>query len=425
MRKKGIVSTYFEAMHKPEQHSNQANNAAFQKLTGPKFDVCSLGRRAYNGVVRECQLIAANFISREALVSAVVEKVLRHREHIGTLPGGASWLGYIELLGQQDLKALPEQRRPVPVIAEVMQALSVIEGHIRAFAQELKDPALPNPGGIKPIQAHIVDELKARLNEAIAGPTVQRAELMTLARLFSVAATQQLYLREDRTKGVKSFGHNADSIIAKHRATEGYIDEIYGRCALPLPFFDHLPFSSFRKIEGTGIVPLGLTAGIQHVDGTTLEPDRFFEHDKDHFFNRMRERNNALTVGITLSVHAPVDMALYQGIDSALAFSEVLNQQIDTLPDTRSKTLAEAIVFYILREERKVYGILDFNAEQIKRRATSIVRQASRPDTSTSTNPYWDLVRRLSNSADLGQAFRIKPSAEEVSRTLAWIATTL
>lgn len=412
-------------MHKPEIRPNQADSSAFNKLTGPTFDVCALGRRAYSGVIRECQLLVANFISKESLTLAVVDKILKHREQISTIPGGASWLGYIKLLGQQDLKALPERRRPVPVIAEVMEALTFMQGYIKIFATQLRDPNLANPRELKPIQRQIVSELESRISQAIAGPTIERAELKMLSRLFSIVATQQLYLHENRTRDLTVFGDSAESIIRRTSISEERIDQIYGRCALPLPFSNHLPFHCFRKIEGVGIVPLGLTVEVQHVDGVRLEPDRFEAHDDDHFFNRMRERNNALTVGITLSLHAPVDMALHQGIDSALAFSDVLDHLLKTLPSKRSQTLAEAVVFYIIRETRDVYGILDFNAEQMKRQAALLIRQSDRADTSAGTNQYWDLVRRLSNAQDLGQAFRTKPTAEEVFKVLVWLVKTL
>jgi hypothetical protein len=412
-------------MYELETTASPAHDAAFHKLTGPNLDLCSLGWRAFSGVVRECQLIAANFLSGAAITAAVVNKVHHHREHISTLPGGASWLGYIELLGKQDLKAPPEERRPVPVIAEVKQALSCMRGHIQTFGKDLMNPTLPNPRNLQPIQLEIVGQLEARISQAIARSTIERSELMRLSRLFSVAATQQLYLRCDRSRNISVFGENAEQVIAKNEISEGYIDEFYGRCALPLPFFDHLSFSSFRKIEGTGIIPLGLTVQVQHVDGTPLEPARFFAHDDDHFFNRMRETNNARTIGINLSGHAPVDMALYQGIDSALAFSEVLTRLIDTLPDKRSKTIAEAIIFYILREERDVYGILDFNAPQIKRQVISIARQSAKADTATSYNQFWALHHRLGDSKDLGQAFRTKPSPQEIFQRLKWLAQTL
>jgi len=161
------------------------------------------------------------------------------------------------------------------------------------------------------------------------------------------------------------------------------------------------------------------------VDGTASDPARFFSHDLDHFFWRIIEPNNPQTIGITLSRHAPVDMALYQGIDSALAFSDVLTQRIEILPDKRSKTLAEAIIFYILREGRDVYGILDFNAAQIKRQVTSIARQSTKTDTAAGYNQFWDLHHRLGDSKDLGQAFRTKPSPKEIFQRLRWLAQTL
>lgn len=377
---------------------------------------CDIG---HAGFFLDCKIALVRIRDANNLASRVISRALENPQRIEEIPFGKVWAGYLKNVSQVDLQNPAEGNRPVPNQHELKKVLDFMHQTVLIFQTEVTQPSTPNPRGLKPIQTEVLAHLEGRLEKMVNEPSVQRAELMNVARLFSIAATQQLYLKENRTRDLTVWGDNAQAVLARGRGvTEADIDKQYGISALPLPTIQHLGFRAFLQIEGTGIVPLGVTAKRETVDGVILEPHEFFGHDDVHFGNRMGVRNDAFPVAMIGA--APVDVALNIGMHKAQDFSDSLIAKIDTLPSRRQQLMAEGTVFYIMHEENKSFGVLDFNSQQIKKRAKAILSQKKKVE-SMVINPFHDLIRRFGNEADFGQAFNTKPTAEEVEQTLRWL----
>jgi hypothetical protein len=356
-------------------------------------------------------------LPKSDVAAGVIEMAFQNQAAYERTPEGKVWLAYLKNVQSTDLRASPEGKRPVPNTTIVSKVLEKMRTDVKAMKEEFAQ--LPKLRNFNETQAQLLAHVEGGLARASQGATIPRATLVELANLFSVAATQQIYLRETRVQNYTDFG-SFDDIVRRAKIDEAYLDAHYGITALPLPSVEHLGFRRFLELEPTGIIPLGVTSKYESVDGGLLEPERFYTHDWDHQRFRMDNMNRPFLGAV--SGRPLFDYALHVAGERALKFLDKLITQIDGLPTRREQVIVEGLIFQIMHEENTASGIIGFHRGHIRTRAKALLRSRRR-GSRMSTRDYDYVLKRFQDDDDFGQAFKNKPTDAELVQLLKWLAS--
>lgn len=345
------------------------------------------------------------------LLDTVLQSARQNKEIIESVPFGKEWLDYLERLSTDPFFS---RTHHVENAGAIKESIDWMYEHLQTFKSN--DPK--TTGRNEDPQTHdtIVSYLDRQLSRMSSAETVSRSDLYNAGVLFSRVAE---YMVGERNPAPYYPDYSPEQLIRRISKTEEELNQQYGMTSLPIPSPRSLSLEAFISMEGIGVVPVGLTVEPQLVDSVSLGPQRFLEHDLDHYRTRMSHGNERLPLTVLMSKRGPIDIALFADRGSAINFLLLVKSRIETLPTRRKQVLAQAVLFYMIHERGDYYGISDFNAKRIKVIAKDLLYSENRDR--MSIHDFDALKRRLQNRGDLGQAFRNSPSHEEIREIVIWL----
>jgi hypothetical protein len=388
---------------------------AYLKLNGIFFLALLFCVPAEGEWGNRCQLLLSLFSRPSVTASKVIASALENRALIERARGGRIWLDYLESLSETDLKARIAPDRWVPIRDELAVTFEFMGNHLQLFESEATSGRLRDKLNLASVQKTLLKSLEAQYRKATAQKRIRRSELLTLARVFSVASTYQLYLRADRVSPLRIYGSTPKEVWqrAKVGASEREIDRRFGITALPLLLSSEIFAKDYLFAEPTGLLLLGASTRFQWVDGIdAIDPAFFLDHDENHVRDRLdpAEQEN-IPLALRLSRTFPLDRLLRVGMLDALHFLLHLTQKIDALPSPTRRRLAESVVFFLFRELRMAVPVIDFNDTMLK----SLCQKLLGP------NELLSLHWRLSKQTDLGSILLEEPTLEALRETVQWL----
>ena len=364
---------------------------------------------------RLCRSTASIFLPKNVQTKKVISAALKQRQQIAKLSYGVTWLNYLESLEGIDLSLNPDGRRILQVSPDLRATLDWMNLKNTDFLKQI-EKSHPSHS-LVPIQQNLVASLQKKIGKALTTGSIGRAAYYSLGSAFTVAAELQLHIQGQSPSPLPIYGNTAREIVLRTATTEQYLDEHFGITAIPLPVQQVLKFKDFYHFEALGVVPLGLMTERQGISGKTMGPVEFFEHDADHYTARMNlgrlDRSLKAIFG-----PAPVDAALYVGFPDAIKLVERLGAFIGEMSRPRERRIAEAVVFYIVREQENYHGTLDFNRSMLRGIFGSLLRNGNSNGLSSELPKF---LARLKQRDDIGQAFKQPPSEEEVKAVLGYL----
>lgn len=358
-----------------------------------------------------------SLLSRPSVTATqVISSALAHRPFFEKARGGNSWLRYLESLSETDLKAPPEGNRWVPLEGELSATLQFMLRHVELYGNEAEVSSAQDKLRLSPVQRALLQELKTFFRDSLSRGRIQRSELLISTRVFSVASTYRLYLRDERPGNFRLYGNTPQEVWARarHGASEKAIDKRFGMTALPYPLATEVFPRDFLFAEPTSLILLGVSTRFQSVDAIrAMDPAYFLEHDKNHVEDRVDpQAQEKFPFALQVSHAYPLDRLLRAGMLDAIEFLTELTRKIDTLATPEGRRLAEAVSFYLFRELRLATPVVDFNAPTLRSLSEGLLKPAE----------INGLHARLRDQTDLGSILIEEPTVDELGEMVRWLS---